>query len=405
MITLKTKILTMAFLTVPFFQAMAQDENTDELLNRVSVDMVFVEGGTFTMGATDGWGYEDEKPIHEVTLSPFYISRYEVTQQLWFAVMGENPSTVLCDSMPVNNISWNDCQTFIARLNESTGKSYRLPTEAEWEFAARGANYGNNKSLGSGYQFAGGYSYIDDLDEYVWYQDNAEESIHKIGTKKPNELGLYDMSGNVCEYVNDFFSLTSYTEASQENPTGVTDGEFRVFRGGSYIRPAWQVRLANRYGINPSERCEECGLRLAMGEYAEDAVWYLVADNNQKYPMSKVGMLVAADEEKTFSILDLNGTILAEDVLEAKFVLGNDIYVANIEKVTYNEGNNILKSIIGNQLTLIGARGVVELYTINGVKVKTVKAQPQETVIDVSGMDTGIYIVRCGKTSFKFNKN
>ena len=127
-------------------------------LNDLTNNMVVVEAGTFAMGATDGWGYDNERPVHEVTLTSFKISKYEVTQKLWSLVMDENPSTIQGDSLPVNNLSWNECQTFIAKLNEMTGKTFRLPTEAEWEFAARGGVKGNELGEGHGYQYAGGYN-------------------------------------------------------------------------------------------------------------------------------------------------------------------------------------------------------------------------------------------------------
>ena len=237
------------------------------LIRKLVNNMVTVEGGTFSMGATDGWGYDDERPIHQVTLSTYKISRYEVTQKLWKAVMGSNPSTVIGDNLPVNNISWDDCQSFIKKLNELasgiTDEVFCLPTEAQWEYASRGGNKETGPMTGKGYQYAGGYNNIEDMEPYVWCTDNSNGTIHPIGSKRPNELGLYDMSGNVCEYVQDYHS-DSYPEEAQTDPTGASSGSYRVYRGGSYDRPKWQCRIASRFGINPGTKRAECGLRLAV---------------------------------------------------------------------------------------------------------------------------------------------
>ena len=401
---LKSVLVTAWFLlSASLCGAKETQSDNGNLLDSVFKDFVIVKGGTFVMGATDGYGYDDERPTHEVTLSSFKISKYEVTQKLWNLIMDENPSTFQGDSLPVNNISWDECQTFIAKLNEKTGKTFRLPTEAEWEFAARGGINGKDLGEGHGYQYAGGYNNIEDMDLYVWYKDNANQSTHKIGTKKPNELGLYDMSGNVCEYVQDFFSLTTYTEEAQWNPKGAEEGTSRVYRGGSYERPAWQVRLASRYGSDPSVRRIENGFRLAMDICEETSTWYLIADGFLKIPMSQVGMLVAADEEEVFSVLDRDGTVLAEGVRIAKFITENS-ESSNIENFKYYTTENILKSIVDNRLILVGAKGVIELFNIAGMKIKSVMATQEETVIDVSDLPTGIYAVRSGKLSFKFNK-
>ena len=243
-----------------------ENEDLQSIVNNVINNMVSVEGGTFTMGATDGWGYEDERPVHEVTLSPYKISRYEVTQQLWNAVMGSNPSSFIGDDLPVNNVSWNECTEFIQKLNNLTSvvfdDEFCLPTEARWEFAARGGILGKDLEQGNGYQYSGGYNNIENMESYVWCSDNSDGTTHAIGSKKPNELGLYDMSGNVCEYVQDYFS-ESYSEEAQTDPIGVSEADAHIYRGGSYNRPKWQCRLASRYGAKPDEKLKECGLRLA----------------------------------------------------------------------------------------------------------------------------------------------
>ena len=182
-------------------------------INGVSFDMMPVEAGTFTMGATVEQGTDAtdrEKPAHQVTLTKdFHIGATEVTQALWQAVMGANPSYFTGDlNRPVEQMSWNDCQTFIAKLNQMTGKTFRMPTEAEWEFAARGGN------LSQGYKYAGS----DNVDEVAWYSGNSSNTTHPVGTKMANELGLYDMSGNVMEWCQDFYG--DFTSEPQTDPTG-----------------------------------------------------------------------------------------------------------------------------------------------------------------------------------------
>ena len=225
--------------------------------NGVSFDMMYVKGGTFTMGATSEQGsdaYDDEKPTHRVTLSSFYIGKYEVTQALWKAVMGSNPSNWKGDNLPVEMISWNDCRDFIRKLNALTGKNFRLPTEAEWEFAARG---GNNSR---GYKYAGS----NNIGDVAWYKGNSGNKTHVVGTKSPNELGLYDMSGNVWEWCQDWYG--SYSSASQTNPTGTNSGSSRVRRGGSWINIARNCRSSNRDGNRPGNRSNSEGLRLVLSQ-------------------------------------------------------------------------------------------------------------------------------------------
>ena len=188
-------------------------------LNKLINNMVYVSNGTFTMGGTSEQGSDaefDEKPTHSVTLSSYYICKYEVTQALWRAVMGSNPSNFKGDNLPVENVSWYDCQTFINRLNSYTGCNFRLPTEAEWEFAARGGNYSRH------YKYSGS-NYISDVG---WYDDNSGNRSFPVGTKQANELGLYDMNGNVWEWCSDWYG--SYNSYSQTDPTGPNSGSYRV---------------------------------------------------------------------------------------------------------------------------------------------------------------------------------
>ncbi len=223
----------------------------------ISIDMVRVEAGTFTMGATAEMKVpdDDEKPTHQVTLTnDYYIGKYEVTQALWQAVTGNNPSNYKGDNLPVENVSWNDCQEFISKLNRITGKTFRLPTEAEWEYAARGGK----KSRG--YQYSGS----NNLADVAWYEDNSGSKTHTIGSKQANELGIYDMTGNVWEWCQDWYG--KYSSSSQTNPTGATSGSYRVIRGGSWFNAARYCRSSFRFNGTPVYRRIDLGLRLVLSE-------------------------------------------------------------------------------------------------------------------------------------------
>ena len=215
-------------------------------VNGVAFKMVKVAGGTFQMGATSEQGskaYDGGYPVHSVTLSDYYIGQTEVTQELWEAVMGINPSKFKGDNQcPVEKVSWEDCQEFIEKLNRLTGKNFRLPTEAEWEYAARGGN----KS--KGYKYSGS----NDADAVAWYGDNSGGKTHPVATKQSNELGLYDMSGNVWEWCQDWYG--DYSSNSQTNPRGASTGSLRVLRGGSWNDIARGVRVSYRYYITPDFR-------------------------------------------------------------------------------------------------------------------------------------------------------
>lgn len=222
--------------------------------NGVSFDMMMVEAGTFTMGATSEMEDpdSDETPTHQVTLTnDYYIGKTEVTQALWMAVMGHNPSRFKGDNLPVENVDWRDCQEFISELNSLTGQNFRLPTEAEWEFAARGGNNSNH------YQYSGS----NELGDVAWYNGNSGDKTHVVATKQPNELGLYDMSGNVCEWCSDRYG--NYSSSSQTNPTGPNSGPYLVLRGGSWCLAAGSCRSSNR-GYNKAIYSYPLGLRLVL---------------------------------------------------------------------------------------------------------------------------------------------
>ncbi len=225
-------------------------------VNGVSFKMISVEGGTFTMGATveQGSDADDyEKPKHQVTLSSYAIGETEVTQELWAAVMGSNPSYFSGNQLPVESVSWDDCQTFITKLNQLTGANFRLPTEAEWEFAARGGH----KTLG--YKYAGSNT----IGDVAWYDGNSSSKTHTVAQKKPNELGLHDMSGNVLEWCQDWYG--SYDDTSvQTNPTGPASGTHRALRGGGWISSAKYCRVSRRDNYIPFDAPYYVGLRLAQ---------------------------------------------------------------------------------------------------------------------------------------------
>lgn len=217
-------------------------------VNGVNFTMVPVQGGTFQMGSNEGY---DEKPVHSVTLSSYYIGQTEVTQALWKAVMGSNPSELKGDNLPVETVSWDDCQSFITKLNHLTGEHFRLPTEAEWEFAAKGGRQSR------GFEYSGSNT----IGDVAWHYGNSGSKTHPVATKSPNELGIYDMSGNVWEWCQDWKG--DYSSGSQINPTGPTSGFYRVFRGGSWYESG---RSADR-GINtPGYRGNGIGLRLVLSE-------------------------------------------------------------------------------------------------------------------------------------------
>jgi formylglycine-generating enzyme required for sulfatase activity len=219
--------------------------------NAPNIEMVRVEGGTFQMGSDEVGS--DEKPVHTVTVGNFSIGKYEVTQAQWRAVMGNNPSyNKNCDNCPVEQVSWDDVQQFLSKLNSLSSKRYRLPTEAEWEFAARGGNGSN------GFKYSGS----NDVNAVAWYDSNSGNKTHPVGGKSANELGIYDMSGNVWEWCSDWYDSKYYSSSPSSNPTGAVTGTSRVLRGGSWYGNAVYCRVADRNGNTPSCRDNLFGFRL-----------------------------------------------------------------------------------------------------------------------------------------------
>ena len=235
----------------------------------VTFRMLLVQGGTFMMGAREGDPYVRpwESPVHQVTLSDYYIAEFEVTQALWRAVMGtsssNNPSWFCSTNgyannyqRPAENMIYSQVTSFITKLNQKTGMTFRLPTEAEWEFAARGGNWSK------GYLYIGG----DDVYEVAWQSDNSDDITYPVGTKAPNELGLYDMGGNVEEWCSDWYGL--YNEGAQVNPTGVSSSSTnsRVMRGGSWDQSYRMCRPTSRHDANVAFKSAHSGMRLAMSK-------------------------------------------------------------------------------------------------------------------------------------------
>lgn len=220
----------------------------------VSFVMLRVTGGSFTMGAVDDdEAYEWEMPAHDVTLSDFWMGETEVTQALWQAVMGDNPSHFTGNlNCPVENVSWTSCHEFIDKLNEFSGMTFCLPTSAQWEFAARGGNKGR------GYAYAGS----DDVNKVAWFDENSGNTTHPVGQKDANELGLYDMSGNVHEWCQDWFE--EYSDMPQTDPTGPEDGTYRILRGGCWSSTARRCRVSYFNFNQPWTTSPTLGLRLSL---------------------------------------------------------------------------------------------------------------------------------------------
>ena len=321
-------------------------------VNGVSFTMVTVEGGSFMMGASDddADATDREKPAHEVTLSSYSIGETEVTQALWHAVMGSNPSDFTGDlQRPVEQVSWNDCQSFIARLNQLTGKNFRLPTEAEWEYAARG---GKNSQ---GYIYAGSNS----IGEVAWYTSNSNLTTHPVATKAPNELGLYDMTGNVTEWCQDLYNYMYYSNSPTDNPTGPLSGSSHLLRGGSWAVSAEVCRVSARYVGFPASANNVLGLRLALD-----------LDNSPKFRLSETVVTVHVGESKTVEILngDGNYTVNGGSDYVTSTVSGNSLTVTgtNEETTTVHVTNTSTGAIAVLTVIVNGGQEYVDLGLPSG---------------------------------------
>jgi formylglycine-generating enzyme required for sulfatase activity len=259
--TAKATKLRVGYITV------ISPEQTVMLPGNVPLLIDWIPGGTFSMGSPDAESQRnaDEGPQHSVTLSGFWMGQYEVTQAQWKAVMqGTNPSCFQSgkngvpadtntDNRPVESMTWNDVHTFIAALNVATGESFRLPTEAEWEYACRGGT-------ATRYYWGDDLGYTD-IGTYAWYANKGGAQTHDVGGKTANAFGLFDMSGNVWEWVQDWYG--PYTAAAQSNPTGPATGQYRSIRGGSFSYFGWYCRSASRFYFDPSDLYNGLGFRLA----------------------------------------------------------------------------------------------------------------------------------------------
>ncbi len=262
--------------------ATAQRKYNKTIYGPLRIETIKVNGGTFDLGSDDG--ANDRKPAHTVTLADFSIGKYEIKQQQWAAVMDENPSFYKCDECPVTNVTYEDVQDFIAKLNTATGKKYRLPTEAEWEYAARGGRHeqlikekhlrgGTNEFLVAdnkkglmapekelkGDRYAGRKAGPQSI---AWFESNAQGHVHRVGLKQPNDLGIYDMSGNVEEWCSDWYAISYGSRDTVANPTGPVGGKSRVVRGGSIASAANETIVTRRAGYLPDTKEMSLGFRL-----------------------------------------------------------------------------------------------------------------------------------------------
>jgi formylglycine-generating enzyme len=222
-----------------------------------AIDLVQVKGGCFRMGDIFDSGGADERPAHEVCVADFSLGRYPVTQREWKSVMGSNPSQYRGDELPVENVSWNDAQAFAKALSVRTGRKWRLPTEAEWEYAARGA--------GKEQKYPG-TSREAELEQFAWLDSNSGLKTHPVGTRKPNDLGLYDMAGNVWQWVQDRYDRDYYRQSPRLNPKGDPFGANRILKGGSVYQEAGFLRVSYRDYQDPEKRGNCVGMRLALSE-------------------------------------------------------------------------------------------------------------------------------------------
>ena len=259
------KFLSSLVCVVAVGSAIAEEKEAEprglspETMSRLMKEMVWVEGGSFSMGSNSDKASSAEGPAHKVTLSGFHMGKFEVSQELFQEVMGWDHSYFAGKGNPVNNLSWANIQRFIARLNEMTGKHFRLPTEAEWEYAAKGGK------LSKGFRFSGSNS----IDEVAWYAVNSERRVHSSGKKKPNELGLYDMTGNLWDFCHDDAQMHPYPKGERTNPVeGSFDKPYsrkaKITRGGGYEFDEDESLVFRRDGATPNVRMPDIGFRLVM---------------------------------------------------------------------------------------------------------------------------------------------
>ncbi len=277
-----TRVLSSLLMLMMVVPAMAQRKYNKTSTESMPIYMALVKGGSFDLGSDEG--SDDRKPAHTVVLKDYYIGTYEVTQHQWKEVMGNNPSQYKCDECPVTNVSWTDVQEFLQKLNAKTGKHYRLPTEAEWEYAAREGEHEmlirKSQSVAQGgvnevfvtepgkrvpdkMRTGKRYSGQNRPGEVAWYIRNSENHVHPVGRKKPNELNIYDMSGNVEEWCSDWYAVNYGSKNTVENPTGPAGGSAHVVRGGSISSTGYEIIVTRRAGYVPGTTANSLGFRLA----------------------------------------------------------------------------------------------------------------------------------------------
>ena len=250
---MKRYLISITVLVLIFFAGFSRAEEPSKKFKdpTTGIEFIFVKGGCFQMGDIFGDGESDEKPVHEVCIDDLYMGKYEVTQKEWNTIMGNNPSNFKnCDNCPVEQVSWNDIQEYINKLNQKTRKKYRLPTEAEWEYSARSGGK-NEKYAGS-----------NDVDSVAWYDSNSGTKTHPVGQKQPNGLGIYDMSGNVLEWVQDWYDSGYYKNSPKNNPKGADSGQYRLLRGASWDSEPQHLQASHRDWTVPSSRSSSFGFRL-----------------------------------------------------------------------------------------------------------------------------------------------
>ena len=307
-------------------------------------EMVYVKGGSFMMGAAEGDpdAQADEYPQHQVTLSDYYIGQIEVTQQLWQTVMGSNPSKTKGNYLPVEQVTWDECQEFVARLSQLTGQNFRLPTEAEWEYAARGGNHSR------GYRFAGGNG----IDSVAWYEGNSEGKTHNVGTKLPNELGIYDMSGNAWEYCQDWYGY--YSDQAQTNPTGPESGTYVVGRGGGFEsrKPLDSIfcRISGRGVAWKAEKYRHVGLRVVLGTTTYEAAEPPPAPC-QTFEVNGVSFNMMCVEGETYDYY-IGQTEVTQGLWKKVMGYNNSIHQGEylpVEKVSWEECQTFIQKL--NEMT------------------------------------------------------
>ena len=314
--------------------------NFTETVNGVSFNMIAVKGGTFTMGATAEQGSEardSEKPAHRVTLSDYYIGETEVTQELWQAVMGSNPSEFKGEKRPVENVSWNDCQEFITKLNQLTGKTFRLPTEAEWEYAARGG------SQSRGYKYAGS----NNIEDVAWYEANSGDCTHPVGTKKANELGIFDMSGNVSEWCSDWFAMYPLSSVIELDPSGSADGTERVVRDAGWDFYDVSCRVSFRNSRTPNYIYPSFGFRIVY--QSDENKIYDVVDQMPSFPGGAVSLMKYINENihypKEAKDEGIQGRVTVQLIIEKDGSITNVITNKSVDSTLDREAERVVNSM------------------------------------------------------------